>query len=241
MNIVEFSNLTKTYKNNRGIKDITFNIEKGQIFGLLGPNGSGKTTIMKIMTGLIFQNSGRVKIFGYDLEENREEAMRDVGCTIENPSIYTYLTAKQNLDIVKNLYSDCSDANVNHILEQFDLSQYKNEKVKKFSLGMKQKLGLAMTLISNPSFLILDEPSNGLDIEGKADIRSIIRKEAKKGKTILISSHLANEIEEVCTDVAIIRNGELLSVDKVPELMKAYGGIENYYLTLVNSKKEGKI
>lgn len=238
MSVVELTNLTKTYKNGRGIKGLNLTIEKGQVYGLLGPNGSGKTTTMKIMTGLIRPDSGNVNIFGHDPGEDMEKAMGKVGCMIENPSFYPYLTAEQNLEIVRKLYPDCSEAAIRHVLEQLGLSAYKNEKVEKYSLGMKQRLGLAMTLLSEPELLILDEPANGLDIEGMALVRDIIRKQAKKGRTILISSHLAGEIEQICTRVAIIREGMLLSAAEVPELLAVYGSVESYYLTLVSSGKE---
>lgn len=240
MNVIEINNLTKLYKNGRGVKNINLKVEKGQVYGLLGPNGSGKTTIMKAMTGLIFADSGEVKTFGYNPEKNMKESMRDVSCIIENPGIYMYLTAKQNLNIIKRMYESCTNIAVEDILEKFNLTPYANEKVENFSLGMKKKLSLAMTLLSNPQLIILDEPYNGLDIEGISDVRSIIKKQSKEGKTILISSHLSNEIEEVCTHVAIIYNGILLNSEKVPEIISKYNSIENYYLTIVNKEKEEK-
>lgn len=238
MSVVEISHLTKIYKNDRGIRDMSFSIEKGQVFGLLGPNGSGKTTTMKIMTGLIRPDSGDVKIFGHNPGEDMEKAMQRVGCMIENPAFYPYLTARQNLEIIRKLYPNCSEAAIGHMLDQLGLSDYKNEKVEKYSLGMKQRLGLCMTLLSEPELLILDEPSNGLDIEGMAQVRGIIKEQAKRGRTILISSHLAGEIEQVCTDVAIIRDGVFLSAAKVPHLLNDYGSVENFYLTLINNGKE---
>ena len=239
MSVLELSHLTKIYKNNRGIKDLSLNIEKGQVYGLLGPNGSGKTTTMKILTGLVHPDSGSVKIFGYNPSEDFEKAMQSVGCMIENPGFYPYLTAKQNLEIARKLYPNCAEAAVEHILEQVGLLKYQNEKAEKYSLGMKQRLGLAMALISEPEFIILDEPMNGLDIEGMALVRNIIKNQAQKGRTILISSHLANEIEQVCTHAAIIREGVLLNEAKVPELLSVYGSIENYYLSLVKDTDKG--
>lgn len=238
MSIVEISHLTKIYKNGRGISDLSFHIEKGQVFGLLGPNGSGKTTTMKSMTGLIRPDSGEIRIFGHNPGEDIEKAMQQVGCIIENPSFYPYLSARQNLEIIRKLYPDCAEAAIEHKLKQLDLSDYQDEKVEKYSLGMKQRLGLCMTLLTEPEVLILDEPSNGLDIEGMAQVRGIIKEQARKGKTILISSHLAGEIEQICTDVAIIRDGVILSAAKVPQLLAEYGSVENYYLTLINSGKE---
>ena len=239
MNVLELSHLTKIYKNNRGIKDLSFSIEKGQVYGLLGPNGSGKTTTMKIITGLVHADIGNVKIFGCNPDDDFEKAMQNVGCMIENPGFYPYLTARQNLEIVRKLYLNCPEAAVDHILEQVGLSKYQHDKTEKYSLGMKQRLGLAMTLISEPEFIIFDEPMNGLDIEGMALVRNIIKNQVQKGRTILISSHLAVEIEQVCTHTAIIRDGVLLNEAKVPELLAVYGSVENYYLSLVNEIGEG--
>lgn len=238
MNIIELSNLTKLYKNGRGIRELSLNIEKGQVYGLLGPNGSGKTTTMKVMTGLVRADSGEVRIFGHNPGEDMEKAMQYVGCLIETPSYYPYLTAKQNLEIIRKLYPAIPQARIEHVLGMVGLSAFGNDKLEKFSLGMKQRLGIAMTILSEPEFLILDEPSNGLDIEGMADVRDIIRNQAKKGRTILISSHLAGEIEQICTHVAVIREGTLLNTAVVTELLTEYGSIEKYYLNLVGHGKE---
>lgn len=238
MSVVEIKNLTKLYKNGRGIRDLSLNIEKGQVFGLLGPNGSGKTTTMKVMAGLIRANNGEVKLFGHDIGEAQENALQNVSCMIETPSFYSYLTAGQNLEIIRKLYSNIPQARIAHMLKVVGLSNNVNEKAEKFSLGMKQRLGLALTLLSEPELIILDEPCNGLDIEGMADVRAIIRKQAEIGRTILISSHLAGEIEQICTNVAIIRDGALLDVANVPELLSEYGSVENYYLELVGHGKE---
>lgn len=238
MSVAEINHLTKVYKNARGIRDLSFSIEKGQVFGLLGPGGSGKTTTLKIMTGLIRPDSGDVKIFGYNPGENMEKAMRHVGCIIENPSFYPYLTARQNLELIRKLYPNCLEAAIGHILEQLGLSDYKNEKVEKFSWEMKQRLGLCMTLLSEPELLILDEPTKGLDMEGVAQALGIIKEQAKKGTTILISSHLAGEIEQICTDVAVMSDGVLLRTAKVPQVLNDYGSVENYYLMLTKKGKE---
>lgn len=237
MNVVTITSLTKQYKNNRGIKDLSLSIEQGQVYGLLGPNGSGKTTTMKAMTGLIHPDKGEVRIFGHNPAENMRQAMANVGCIIESPAFYPYMTARQNLEIISKLYNGCSAAAMEHMLGTLGLADRQHEKAEKYSLGMKQRLGLAMALLPEPELLILDEPSNGLDIEGMALVRSIIKAQAAKGRTILISSHLAGEIEQVCTDVAIIREGTLLSTARVPDLLAAYGSVENYYLSLINERE----
>jgi len=233
----QLTNLTKRYKNGRGIESLNLNIEEGRVTGLLGPNGSGKTTTMKLMCGLISPDSGEIRIFDKDPVENIDQVMANVGCSIEAPAFHPYLTAMQNLEIVRRLYPSCPKARVIHVLEEVGLLQYKNDKAGRFSLGMKQRLGLAMTMLSEPDLLILDEPMSGLDIEGMADIRNIIIREAKKGKTILISSHLSTEIQEVCTDIAVIREGKLVASAKVRDILAAFSSIENYYLDLV--KQEG--
>lgn len=238
MSAIELSNLTKLYKNGRGIRDISLKIEKGQIFGLLGPNGSGKTTTMKIMAGLIRADSGEAKIFGHNPGEDVETALQKVSCLIEAPCFYSYLTAGQNLEIIRKLYQDIPEARIAHMLKLVGLTANIDEKAERFSLGMKQRLGLAMTLLSEPELIILDEPCNGLDIEGMADVRELIRKQASKGRTILISSHLAGEIEQICTHVAIIKDGVLLDTAKVPELLSEYESVEKYYLKLVGHRKE---
>lgn len=238
MIVVKLSHITKTYKNGRGVKDLSLNIEKGQIYGLLGPNGSGKTTAMKIMAGLVHSDSGQATIFGEEPGENIEKALRYVGCLIESPSFYPYLTARQNLELVRKFYPGCSQASIGPLLERLGISAYQDEQVKKYSLGMKQRLGLAMALLSEPQLLILDEPTNGLDIEGMSTVRNILLEQAEKGRTVLLSSHLAGEIEQICTDVAIIKDGSFLSAAKVSGLLAIYGSVENYYLTVINNGKE---
>lgn len=238
MSTVILDKLSKVYKNGRGVYNLSLTIEKGQVYGLLGPNGSGKTTVMKVLTGLIYPTDGTVTVFGANPVTEVEKVMSSVGCLIESPNFYPYLTATENLEIVRKLYPGSSPAQTKDVLNHVGLAPYANEKTKKFSFGMKQRLGLAMALLSEPELLILDEPSNGLDIEGMADIRQIIKEQAQKGKTILLSSHLAGELEQICTDVAIIRAGKLLDVAKVPKLLNQYGNLENYYLTLIGNNRE---
>lgn len=237
MSIIRFEGVTKLYKNGRGIRDLSLAIEQGQIYGLIGPNGSGKTTAMKIMTGLIQADSGAVEVFGANPAEAIETALANVGCLIETPSFYPYFTARQNLEYIGRLYPACPPGQIVQTLERVGLAPYIDERVSNFSLGMKQRLGMAMALFTDPELLVLDEPGNGLDIEGMADVRAILQAQARKGRTILISSHLAAELEQICTDVAILREGVLLDIAKVPELLTEYGSIEKYYLALIGAKK----
>lgn len=233
--ILKVNDLTKTYKNGRGIDDISFEIEKGDIFGLLGPNGSGKTTTMKIITGLSYADKGSVQILGKD---TLEESSKEIGCLIESPAIYDYLTARDNLKLAANYYSEIKGPRIDDILTQTGLIKYANEKVKNYSLGMKQRLGLALALISNPKLVILDEPTNGLDIEGTVEIREIIIKQAKLGITFLVSSHISHEIELMCNKVGIIKEGKLLNVASMKDAIDKCETLEKYFLEQVGRKVE---
>lgn len=235
---LKINNLTKIYKNGRGINDVSFQVNEGDIYGLLGPNGSGKTTTMKIMTGLITSYQGDVEIFGKSVGKESEKALEHVGCLIEAPAVYDYLSARKNLEIAAEYYKDIKAPRIEHILEQTGLTKYQNDKVKEFSLGMKQRLGLALALLSNPKLVILDEPANGLDIEGMVAIREIIVNQAKSnGTTFLISSHLAHELEVICNKVAIMKEGRLLKTAAMEEVIRESGTLEKYFLRVIESEK----
>lgn len=236
--VLKVNELTKTYKNSRGISDISFEIEKGDIFGLLGPNGSGKTTTMKIITGLSYADRGSVEILGYNFLEESSKVLSEIGCLIEAPAIYDYLTARENLQLAANYYPEIKSPRINDILTQTGLIKYANEKVKNFSFGMKQRLGLALALISKPKLVILDEPTNGLDIEGTVDIREIIIKQAKLGVTFLVSSHISHEIELMCNKVGIIKEGKLLKVTSMENALNECETLEKYFLKHVGRKEE---
>lgn len=237
LKVLEVDKISKLYKNGRGIKEFSFEIEEGDVVGLLGPNGSGKTTCMKVIAGICGADSGNVRIFGTDTEEDRELAMRDVGCLIELPAIYGYLSAKKQLMMMAGLYDNIGEERVDEILKIVGLDMYKKDKAGKFSLGMKQRLGIAMALLSNPKLIILDEPINGLDIEGIVEIREIITALAKKGITFLISSHIASELEKVCNKVAVVHQGELLSFESVEEALEFNPTLEEYFLSKIKEKR----
>ncbi len=237
--VLKINNLTKIYKNGRGIKDISFEVNEGDIFGLLGPNGSGKTTTMKIITGLSSADEGDVQIFGRSVNDDGENTLEHIGCLIENPAVYEYMSARKNLEIAASYYQNITAPRIDDILKQTGLLQYQNDKVKEFSLGMKQRLGLALALLSNPKLVILDEPANGLDIEGMVDIREIIMKQAKiHGTTFLISSHLAHELELMCNKIAIMKDGILLKATSMDEVKEKSKTLENYFLDTIGSGKE---
>lgn len=238
--VIEIKNLSKLYKNGRGISDINLDIHKGDIFGFLGPNGSGKTTTMKIMTGLIKPDSGDVKILGHSISEEFELAMEKVSCIIETAESYPYLTAFENLKQFSRYYKDIDNNRIEEVLELTGLLKYKDEKPKKFSLGMKQRLGIAAAILSKPEVIILDEPLNGLDVEGMIQMRNIIKDLAEKeNTTFFISSHLIHDVELTCTSIGVLYNGRMLNVDSTKNILNNYASLENYFISEV--ERNGRI
>ena len=219
--VIEIKGLTKIYQNGRGILDINLDIYEGDIFGFLGPNGAGKTTAMKIMTGLINPDSGDVRIFGHSIVEEYEKAMAKVGCIIEVADSYLFLSAYENLKQFSRYYPEVDDRRIDEVLELTGMIKYKHEKPRKFSLGMKQRLGLAAAIVSRPKVLILDEPLNGLDVEGMIDIRKLIIHLAEYEKTtFFISSHLIHDVELTCNRIGVIYNGKMLNIDSTVNILQ---------------------
>ncbi|WP_088228838.1 ABC transporter ATP-binding protein [Desulfosporosinus sp. FKB] len=233
--VLEVAGLTKIYKNGRGVKDITFDVCTGDIFGFLGPNGAGKTTVMKGITGLNTIQKGHVKILGYNLDSQFENAMRNVGAIIETADVYEYMSAYENLKFIARFYQNIHEEDIDNILELVNLTNYKQEKASKFSLGMKQRLALARALLPNPKLIILDEPTNGLDIEGTVQMRNLIKELAAKRKmTFFISSHLVHEVELMCNKVAIIHEGKLVNNGvSIESIKESYHSLEDFYLNQV--------
>ncbi|MBU3156291.1 ABC transporter ATP-binding protein [Clostridium estertheticum] len=238
--VIEIKNLSKVYKNGRGITDINLDIHRGEIFGFLGPNGAGKTTAMKIMTGLIRPDSGDVKILGHSILEDYEQVMKKVGCIIETAETYSYLTAYENLRQVSRYYKDVDDQRIDEVLELTGILKYKNEKPRKFSLGMKQRLGIAAAILARPEVIILDEPLNGLDVEGMIAMRNIVKDlAAKENTTFFISSHLIHDVELTCTHIGVLYNGRMLNVDTMKNILNNYSTLENYFVSEV--ERNGRI
>lgn len=236
--VLQLDHVSKVYSNGRGARNITFSVERGQVVGLLGPNGSGKTTIMKAITGLCQPTEGSVTVFGTDVVENRETALAKVGALIEQPALYENLTAQEHLSMVARYYPGVDQARILKTLDIVGLGQYRKERCGKFSLGMKQRMGLALALLSEPELMILDEPTNGLDIEATVEIREIIIRLAReKGVTFLVASHLASEIEKMCTKVLVLHEGEMLSFDTKEEALRLNPSLEDYFLAKVRDKK----
>jgi ABC-2 type transport system ATP-binding protein len=237
---IEIRNLSKVYKNGRGIMDINIDIHKGDIFGFLGPNGAGKTTAMKIMTGLIKPDSGDVKILGHSILQEYTEVMKNVGCIIETSESYLYLTAYENLKQVSRYYKNVDAGRIHEVLEMTGMLKYKDEKPRKFSLGMKQRLGIAAAILSRPQVIILDEPLNGLDVEGMISMRHIIKNLVEKeNATFFISSHLIHDVELTCTNIGVLYNGRMLNVDSMKNILNNYATLENYFVSEV--ERNGRI
>ena len=236
--VLSLDHVSKVYSNGRGAKNIRFTVERGEVVGILGPNGSGKTTIMKAITGLTRPTGGTLTVFGADVTTQREEALSKVGTLIEQPALYEHLTAWEHLKMAARFYPEVDEARMEQTLQIVGLSPYKKEKCGKFSLGMKQRMGLALALLSQPELMILDEPTNGLDIEATVEIREIIIRLAKeKGVTFLVASHLASEIEKMCTKVLVLYEGEMLSFDTKEEALRLNPTMEDYFLSKVREKK----
>ncbi len=221
--IIKTENLGFSYaKNRKDIKNLSLKVPKGSIYGFLGPNGSGKTTTIRLLLGLLKKNEGVIELFDKTIEKSRIENLGKIGALIENPSLYGNLNALENLKIAANYRGNISKERIEEVLEIVKLSYAKHKKVKAYSLGMKQRLGLAISLLSEPSLLILDEPTNGLDPKGIIEMRELIKElNQNHGTTIFISSHLLSEIEKTCTHVGIIREGEMLFQDTVKALQES--------------------
>ncbi|MGG7145119.1 ABC transporter ATP-binding protein [Clostridium nigeriense] len=215
MKVLEVNNLKKSLGKREIIKDISFSIEEGEIFGFLGPNGAGKTTTIRILVGLIHPNSGSIKICGHDLKNDTEKALKEVGAVVENPELYKYLSGRENLMQIARIRNIAKE-DVEDTIRLVGLEDRIDDKVRKYSLGMKQRLGLAASLLSKPKLLILDEPTNGLDPSGILDFREVVKKAAKeKGMAVFISSHILSEVQHLCDRVAFINHGTIKSVENV--------------------------
>lgn len=215
MNILEVKNVRKRLGKREIIKGIDFEVKEGEIFGFLGPNGAGKTTTIRMLVGLIAPNSGNIIINGHDISKERELALSAVGAVVENPELYTYLSGKENLMQIARVRR-IEKSYVEQIIELVGLKERIDDKVRKYSLGMKQRLGLAASLITKPKLLILDEPTNGLDPTGIIEFRKIVKKVARETKAaIFISSHILSEIQVICHKVAFINNGVIKSIESI--------------------------
>ena len=232
--ILSIKNLDKKYGKIHAVKNLSFDIQKGNVYGILGPNGSGKSTTLGIVLNVVNKTSGNFLWFGGKLETH--DALKKVGAIIERPNFYPYMTAKENLELVCKIKS-INYKKVEEKLEIVGLSDRKNSKFKTFSLGMKQRLAIASALLNDPEILILDEPTNGLDPQGIHQIRDIIKQIANQGTTILLASHLLDEVEKVCSHVLVLRFGEMLYNGTVEGMTNKSGYFEMASADNVQLKK----
>ncbi|KXZ13119.1 ABC transporter ATP-binding protein [Bacillus nakamurai] len=215
--IVVTHDLTKKYKKHTSVDGLNLRIRRGEIYGFLGPNGAGKTTTIRMLLGLIKPTKGSIEIFGQNLNKNRLQILQRIGSLVESPTYYGNLTGYENLEAVRRLRG-LPEQRVNEVLETVRLSKVSNRLTKEYSLGMKQRLGIAVALLSSPDLLILDEPTNGLDPSGIQEIRELIKELPKSGMSVVVSSHLLSEIDQMATQVGIINNGKMIFQDSIASL-----------------------
>ena len=234
--MLKVKNLSKSYKgNNKAIENISFEINKGDILAFIGPNGAGKTTTIKCILGLQKINSGSISINGYDIKHDFVHAIAGVGSIVEEPDVYMYLSGFENLKLQARMYKHVVIDDIYRVVDLVGLESRIHDKVSKYSLGMRQRLGIAMALLHSPNLLVLDEPTNGLDPEGIKDLRVLLKRLAKSGVAILISSHNLSELESFCNRVCIISDGKVIEEASIHELKELD---ENKYVLKVNDSNK---
>lgn len=218
--VLEVQSLCKSFAGKKIINDVSFQVQAGDIYGFLGPNGAGKTTIIRMILNLIHLDSGKVTINGLDIKKDFDREIKTVGAIVETPKFHEYLSAYENLKQIANLHPEISNDWVHEVLTIVGLKERARDKVGTYSLGMKQRLGLAIALINKPKIIFLDEPTNGLDPKGMIEIRELIKKLASEQKiTFFITTHMLHEVEQICNKVAIIQKGRLIAQDYVSNLL----------------------
>ena len=222
MSVLTVENLSKSYGRIQALKNVSFSVPEGTIFGILGPNGSGKTTTLGTITDILKPTSGTYQLFD---EPASAASRRKIGTLLETPNFYHYLSGVKNLEIAAEIKQHGKE-DIDRVLEMVDLTRRKDSKFSTYSLGMKQRLAIASCLLGSPSVLIFDEPTNGLDPVGIAEIRELMKRLYREGKTIIMASHLLDEVEKVCTDMAILKRGELITSGKVKEILSGEDIVE---------------
>ena len=217
--VLKCEHLHKNFGKKEILKDVSLELEKGDFLCFIGPNGAGKTTTIKLILGLQSITSGTVKINGYDITSNFTNAIRNVGAIVENPDLYMYLTGYENLKLIANLYKGVGKERIDEVVKLVKLENRINDKVSRYSLGMRQRLGIAQAILHKPNLLILDEPTNGLDPEGIKEIRELLKDLAEKEEmAVLISSHNLLELETFCNKICIIKNGKVMETNKIEDV-----------------------
>lgn len=234
MEILKCSNLNKSFGRKKILNNVSLSLDEGDVLGFIGPNGAGKTTTIKLILGLQSIDSGTVTICGYDIKKEFTKAIKNVGGIIESPDMYMYLSGYDNLKLIANLYG-VSKEKIDEVVKLVGLEKRIYDKVNKYSLGMRQRLGIAASLLNDPKLLILDEPTNGLDPEGNKQIRNLILKLSKKGIAILVSSHALSELESIVNKVVIIQKGSIVETSTLEEVKKSKN---SYYIFEVDKIKD---
>ena len=218
--------LSKSYGTRLAVDKLDLEVDRGELFGFLGPNGAGKTTTIRMALGLIAPTGGSVEILGREVRSHRAKVLPRIGALVESPALYGYMSGRDNLRAVGDVLGGATEKRIDQVLEIVSLKGRDRDRVKTYSMGMKQRLGLAIALLNDPDLLILDEPANGLDPAGIVEMRDLLRDLARSGKTVFISSHVLSEVQQICTRVAIINHGRLVRVAPVAELIQAPGEFE---------------
>lgn len=225
--VLEVKNLSKKIGDRTIVDNVSFSVQAGEIFGFLGPNGAGKTTTIRMLVGLIKPTTGTITIGGYQLNKNFIQAIKQIGCIVENPELYPYLTGRENLEHFARMIDGVDRAKIDEVAQLVELEQRIDETVKTYSLGMRQRLGIAQALLGDPKLLILDEPTNGLDPAGIRELRAFIRRLAQEQSiSIFISSHILSEIQLLCERVAIISDGKVVKTAPVAQLIDEESKVE---------------
>jgi ABC-2 type transport system ATP-binding protein len=221
--ILRTYDLTKRYGERIAVKRLNLEIRRGEIVGFLGPNGAGKTTSIRMILGLIAPTAGRIELFGRDLASEHAHLLPRVGALVEMPALYLHLSGRENLRAVGAILGGVSRQRIDEVLEVVGLQTRQRDRVRKYSLGMKQRLGIGIALLNNPDLLILDEPANGLDPAGIVEMRTFLHRLVEEGKTVFLSSHLLAEVQQICTRVVVINAGKLVADKTVEELTRGQG------------------
>lgn len=221
MKVLEIKNTSKSYGRIKALNNLNLSIEQGNIYGILGPNGSGKTTTLGIILGILSRDEGEVIWF----ENQKKRPLLSIGALLETPNFYPYLNATQNLEIIAKI-KDHDQTDFTELLKLVNLYDRRRSKFRTYSLGMKQRLAIAATLIGEPEVIIFDEPTNGLDPQGIAEIRNILKRIAGSGKTVIMASHILDEVEKICSHIAIIKNGHLLATGPIGQILDQNGILE---------------
>lgn len=232
--VIQTEGLTKRYGSILAVDDLSIQVRRGHVYGLLGPNGSGKTTTMGMLLGLLTPTSGSFSLFGES--DNLEVSLRRIGAVVETPAFYPYLSGRRNLAYFQGISQRGTPGEIDRLLDQVGLADRAGSKFNTYSMGMKQRLGLAYSLLGDPDLVILDEPTNGLDPEGMIEVRELIRSLGDGNRTVLLSSHLLHEVEQVCDSVTILSKGKLIAQGSVDELTRSVGREQIRIKTTDNAK-----